>query len=326
MAVRGEARKLALVGIGKIARDQHAPALQASADWDLVATASREGALDGVPAYQGLEEALAAHPEIGTVSLCVPPAPRFGIAMAAIRAGRHVMLEKPPGASVAECVALERAAAEEGVSIYATWHSRKAAQVAPAKAWLAGRAIRRVEVIWKEDVRRWHPGQAWIWRPGGLGVFDPAINAFSILTEILPGALHVTGADLDFPANCDAPIAGEVVFAHESGAPVTASLDFLKTGEQIWSIHVETDAGRLTLAEGGARLLLDGVEQAAPGMGLDDATDGSNPLLAGEYTQLYAEMARLAAEGRSEMDLSPMIHVADCFLLGRRRVVEEFHE
>jgi D-galactose 1-dehydrogenase len=43
-----------------------------------------------------------------------------------------------------------------------------------------------VNVIWREDVRVWHPGQDWIWQPGGLGVFDPGINALSIITHILP--------------------------------------------------------------------------------------------------------------------------------------------
>ena len=44
----GEAMKLALVGIGKIARDQHIPALHASADFELVACASRNASVDGV--------------------------------------------------------------------------------------------------------------------------------------------------------------------------------------------------------------------------------------------------------------------------------------
>ena len=42
------------------------------------------------------------------------------------------------------------------------------------------RTIRTLTVAWKEDVRIWHPGQAWIWKAGGLGVFDPGINALSI--------------------------------------------------------------------------------------------------------------------------------------------------
>ena len=47
-------------------------------------------------------------------------------------------------------------------------------------SWSSGR------IIWKEDVHHWHPGQRWIWEPGGFGVFDPGINALSVLTEILP--------------------------------------------------------------------------------------------------------------------------------------------
>src|SRR5690606_34384313 len=100
---RGMRRKIALVGIGKIARDQHIPSLLASADWELAAAVSRHGTVEGVPNYTNLQDMLAAHPEIGTVSLCIPPVPRFAYARAALAAGRNVMLEKPPGATVAEC-------------------------------------------------------------------------------------------------------------------------------------------------------------------------------------------------------------------------------
>ena len=42
------AEKIALAGIGKIARDQHVPAIMASPDWDLAATVSRHGTVEGV--------------------------------------------------------------------------------------------------------------------------------------------------------------------------------------------------------------------------------------------------------------------------------------
>ena len=45
------ATKIALVGIGKIAVDQHVPAIAASPDWDLAATVSRKGAVDGVQSF-----------------------------------------------------------------------------------------------------------------------------------------------------------------------------------------------------------------------------------------------------------------------------------
>jgi D-galactose 1-dehydrogenase len=99
--------------------------------------------------------------------------------------GRHVLLEKPPGATVGEVHALADLARRQGVTLFASWHSRHAPAVEPARAWLAGRKILGVTITWKEDVRVWHPGQKWIWQAGGLGVFDPGINALSILTHII---------------------------------------------------------------------------------------------------------------------------------------------
>ena len=112
--------KVALVGIGKIALDQHVPAIAASSDWELAATVSRKGRVDGVQAFDDFAEMLTARPDIGMVSLCLPPVPRFDYAAAALRAGRHVMLEKPPGATLSEVHALTALAEAQGVSLYTT--------------------------------------------------------------------------------------------------------------------------------------------------------------------------------------------------------------
>ncbi|KHQ51814.1 MULTISPECIES: Gfo/Idh/MocA family protein [Mameliella] len=307
--------EIALVGIGKIALDQHVPAIAASPDWDLAATVSRKGSVDGVESFTDFAELLERRSDIRVVSLCLPPVPRFDYAAAAIAAGRHVMLEKPPGASLSECHRLIDMAQAQRVSLYATWHSREAPMVAAAKAWLADKTLRRLQITWKEDVRRWHPGQDWIWEPGGLGVFDPGINALSILTEILPDAIHLTDATLEVPENKQGPIAASLRFAHPAGAEVGAVFDWRQDGDQIWTIEAETDRGRLELHDGGARMVIDGIEQSADG-----------PALAGEYPRLYARMAQLVASGGSDVDLSPMRHVADAFLLGRRETVAPFHE
>lgn len=307
------ATPIALVGIGKIARDQHVPSISASSDWDLAATVSRHGGVDGVDHYTDLDTMLAARPDIPVVSLCLPPVPRFAYAAAALKAGRHVMLEKPPGATLAECHALRAIAEQKGLSLFASWHSRSAGMVAPAKVWLSGKTVRKLTVTWKEDVRRWHPGQDWIFEAGGMGVFDPGINALSIVTEILPDPIHVIDAMLHVPANRQAPIAVDMAFHHPT-AQVTAEFDFLQTGEQTWTIAVETDQGNMTLTFGGSRMYLDGVEQ--PGADPD-------PMRA-EYPRLYSHMAHLVASGQSDVDLSPMVHVADAFTLGRRETAAPF--
>ncbi|MDB2407815.1 Gfo/Idh/MocA family oxidoreductase [Jannaschia sp.] len=304
--------KIALVGIGKIAVDQHVPAIAGGTEWDLAATVSRHGTVPGVEAFTELGEMLAARPDIRVVSLCLPPVPRFIYAMQALRAGRHVMLEKPPGATLAECHALEAVAQGAGLTLYATWHSRQAAMVGAAKAWLADTALERLTVTWKEDVRRWHPGQAWIWEPGGMGVFDPGINALSIVTEILADDIHVTSAELEVPSNCQTPIAARIAFHHPEGAEVTALFDWREDGDQTWEIEAETAAGTLLLSDGGATLTVDGRATGTPAP------------LAGEYPRLYAQMAELVARGGRDMDLRPMTLVTDALALGRRIEAEPF--
>lgn len=300
--------KLALVGIGKIALDQHVPALAASDEWELAATVSRKGRVDGIEAFRGIDQMLDARPDIAAVSLCLPPVPRFAAARAALRAGRHVMLEKPPGATLAEVHALEAEARASGVTLFATWHSRKAHAVAAARAWLSGRRIDGGRIIWREDVRKWHPGQDWIFAAGGMGVFDPGINALSILTEILPRPLRLTGAELDFPANREAPIAARLQFSQG----ISADFDFRQEGPQTWDMEFDTDAGALALRMGGNLLEIDG----KPAGGADT--------IMGEYPALYAQMAGLVRAGASDVDLSPMVLVADAFTLGRRVTVAPF--
>ncbi|QOL82747.1 Gfo/Idh/MocA family protein [Pseudooceanicola spongiae] len=304
---------IALIGIGKIAVDQHVPAIAASSDWELAATVSRAGTVDGVDAYTDFDVLLAERPEIRVISLCLPPVPRFEYASKALKAGRHVMLEKPPGATLSECHALEAMAKAKGVSLYATWHSREADKVAAAKDWLSDKTLKSFRVTWKEDVRRWHPGQDWIFEAGGLGVFDPGINALSIVTKILPDAIHLTASTLLFPQNRQAPIAAELKFFHPGGADVSAVFDFRQEGEQTWAIEAVCEEGTMLLTHGGAQMFVDGVAQGATETGLH-----------GEYPRLYANMAALVRAGGIDMDLSPMRHVADAFLLGRRETVVPF--
>jgi D-galactose 1-dehydrogenase len=299
-------QSICLVGIGKIALDQHVPAIAASPDWHLAATVSRAGSVDGVPAYDDFAQMLAERPDIGTVSLCLPPVPRYDYAAAAIAAGRHVMLEKPPGATLAEVQALAQMAQAAGVTLYTTWHSRMAKGVGPAKAWLADKTITAAHICWKEDVRRWHPGQDWVFAPGGMGVFDPGSNALSIMTEILPQPVHLQSAQLYFPANRDTPIAADLVWSGH----VTGAFDWRQTGPQSWDIDIETPMGRLSLHDGGARLVIDGVT----------ITSGGDH----EYPALYAHMSELVSAGNSHVDVSPMIHVADAMTLGQRVIVAPF--
>jgi predicted dehydrogenase len=302
--------KIGLLGIGKIARDQHIPALQASRDFELVACASRNARVDGVANFTDLETMLAEMPQLDCVSICTPPQAHFAAALTALRAGKHVMLEKPPAATTRQIALLAEEAARQGRTLFQTWHSRFAASVDAARDWASSRTLTGGRIVWKEDVHQWHPGQQWIWEAGGFGVFDPGINALSVLTEVLPNEVCVESAVLSFPENQQAPIAADVLMRTEQGVTVEAEFDFRQKGGQSWDIELFSTDGRLKLSQGGATLAIDGEVVAA-----DEG-------LAGEYPRLYSRFASLCSAGQSEVDWRPFQLVADAFLIGERRIVE----
>jgi D-galactose 1-dehydrogenase len=312
VSAKANAVRIAVVGYGKIARDRHVPAIAETDGFELVAVADPNAAMDGIAHFKTLDELLAAKHLVDAVALCTPPQMRHTLAAAALKAGKHVLLEKPPGATVSELTPLIAAARQGGRTLFAAWHSRFGPAIKPARALLAQHEIKSVAVEWKEDVKVWHPGQAWIWHPGGFGVFDPGINALSIMTRILPRPFFLTRAELSFPRNRAAPIAANLSFADEAGVPIDAEFDFRQTGPQTWDIRIETDAGRVTLASGGRRLI----------HGERTLVDAKKQ----EYPVIYQRFLELIVNGVSEVDLSPLVHVADAFMLGARRDVDPFKD
>ncbi|HET9472761.1 MAG TPA: Gfo/Idh/MocA family oxidoreductase [Steroidobacteraceae bacterium] len=301
--------KTGLLGIGKIARDQHIPALTANPRFELVACASRNARVDGFANFTDLESMLAGTSGLQCVSICTPPQAHFEAALAALRAGCHVMLEKPPTATTRQIALLAEEAARRQVTLFQSWHSRFAAAVDAAREWLRTRQLLAGRITWKEDVHFWHPGQRWIWEPGGFGVFDPGINALSVLTEVLADEVAVERALLEFPGNQQAPIAADLTLRTTTGVAIAAEFDFRQKGEQSWDIELTTTSGALKLSRGGAGLAIDGKI-----VSLDEG-------LAGEYPRLYERFASLCEAGSSEVDWRPFQLVADAFLVGERRIV-----
>ena len=302
--------RIAIIGFGKIARDQHVPSIAADPRFELVAISTRSGDPGlGLPCHADPRELFSAmRGQLDAVAICTPPIPRHAIARDALEAGLHVLLEKPPTATLGEIEDLEGVARRCGPTLYTGWHSQHAAGVAKAAKALAGARIAKLQISWLEDVRKWHPGQEWIWAAGGFGVFDPGINALSIATRILPMPLFVREAKLLVPANKQAPIAASLSFA---GNAMRAEMDWRYSEGEQWTIRVETEAGQVVeLRDGGARLLIDGTEQV-----LEDG---------GEYPSIYNRFAELIERKESEVDREPLRIVADAFLVGQRELTEPF--
>ena len=164
---------IVIIGVGKIALDQHlpvSPRIRVSCSPASSATAAR--GWKAVPTFATPAEAYAALPDLDAVAICMPPNIRYAFAPEALEAGKHVMLEKPTAQTVARDARSRGHADERGRVIFSTWHSQYNAAVDMAKDAARGREAAAPRIEWKEDVRRWHPGQEWIG--------TPAISASSI--------------------------------------------------------------------------------------------------------------------------------------------------
>lgn len=301
--------KIAIVGFGKIAGDQHVPSIAANPRFELVATSSRSGA-GAAQRFIDWRQLLAEVEGLEAVAITTPPSVRYEIARKCIERGLHVLLEKPPTDTLSEIEDLACLAEGREVTLFTTWHAQHNPAVAAAAEALAGKRIAAMDIVWHEDVRKWHPGQRWIWEPSGFGVFDPGINAFSVATKIFPGTLFVRRAELLFPEDAQTPIAAEIEFA--SGVAdglLRCSLDWRRTEGEEWTITVRTaDGAEIRLENGGSLLSIDGEERPLEGIG--------------EYPDIYARFVELIDERRSHVDVVPLRLVADCLLVGRRHIVE----
>jgi D-galactose 1-dehydrogenase len=296
--------KVAVIGLGKIARDQHLPTLQSDGRFVLAAGVDPQAALGGVPNFPTAQALFESRTPLDAAAICTPPQARAEIARQAIAAGKHVLLEKPPAATLSHLTALGEQARAAGVTLFAAWHSRFAPLLSEARAALAGRRVTGGCMAWKEDVRVWHAGQSWIWAPGGLGVFDAGINAFSILTALLAETVTVEDATLHIPENLHTPLRANLTLGAGPGI-IDAAFDFAQPGPPTWEIALHAaGGGGVVLSEGGAALRIDGGPvRRAP---------------SAEYAGVYGRFAELIAAGQSEADPAPLALVADALRSGRR--------
>lgn len=307
------AYRIAVVGIGKIARDQHLPCIAKNRNFKLVAAVSRNATVEGIDNFQSIQDLVKGRAKVDAVALCTPPASRLMMARECLDAGWHVLIEKPPTPTIGEMVAMIDHAKRKKRVLYATWHSRYNKSVDEAKKRLKGKHVSFMRVTWKEDVNKWHPGQAWIAEPGGFGVFDPGINALSVVTKILPEPIYVKSARIEVPENWSTPIGVEIAFKRGDGQPVdmSAIFDWRQRGEQTWDIEIQTaDGMRLKLSKGGSVLHINGqlIMQA--------------PME--EYEMIYAKFARLLKSGKSETDYSPLQLECDAFMLAKPVATQKF--
>lgn len=161
--------KIAFVGAGGIAQ-AHARALAKLPEAELASVydinsekAQATAAAYGGRAYENLEECISA---ADAVYVLTPPSTHRESALAAIRAGKHVLCEKPLAITVEDAEAMVRSAREAGVWLMTAFNHRFRPGFIRLKQMVDSGALGDVVTFWCQRIGMGISAKRYNWRTG----------------------------------------------------------------------------------------------------------------------------------------------------------------
>ncbi len=229
--------RLAIVGLGAVARSIHLPALAQVADVIEVAggcdsdAAARDAAEGLIPVFETIDAMIeATRPDV--VAICTPPGLHLDQARQALDAGCHVFLEKPMVETLADADALIEAADRAGRQVVvncqfpfmATYQAAKA-QIGSADfgdllflhAWQTFRRTTQTEDGWRGEMTR------------RLG-FEFGVHVFELIRFFFGQTPSTVTAHVPAIPGEHADVVNMIAFGFADGRAATVVLDRLAKG------------------------------------------------------------------------------------------------
>jgi predicted dehydrogenase len=194
------ALKWLVIGIGDITRKRVIPAILQEPRSELYGLLTRDPrkaeAYPGVRVWTAIDEALR-DPAVDAVYVASPVALHFPQTVASLRAGKHVLCEKPVGMDYAQAEAMVAAARASGRLLGAAYYRRMFPKLARARQLIAAGAIGQ-PVLAEANYHSWLPSQerAWLWDPamaGGGPLYDVASHRIDTLNLFFGRPARATG-------------------------------------------------------------------------------------------------------------------------------------
>ncbi len=294
--------RFGLVGTGFWARTTHAPALVSAEHATLVGVWGRDPAraralADDVNAvaYTDYDQMLA---DVDAVAFSVPPDVQADLATQAVRAGKHLMLEKPIALDADAGRVLETAVHQAGVAsvVFFTQLFRPDIRDWIAACTSAGGPAEGGHALQLASAQREDGPFSTPWRLEHGGLWDVAPHPLSVLVQILGPVTSVA-------AHGRAAGTVHLVLEHQGGATstVTASLD-VPPGAGHSAIRVWGGAGQAPMPDSvtpvvdASRLAVTELIEAAGSSGGAKPTHPCDVTFGRSILDIQAEAARQLAE------------------------------
>jgi len=196
MPVSDQPIRLGLIGCGEVTRAKHLPALAAVPGISVVAVADPDadrrdrvaGEFNISRRYQDFHELLELK-RIDAVGICVPPDAHVEVAVAGLRAGKHVWIDKPLALAVEECRRIIAEADRAKVIALTGFHMRFHRLVRQARDYIRGGALgplESVRAVWHSprgdrNLPEWRKRRS----SGGGALMEIAVHHFDLLRFLL---------------------------------------------------------------------------------------------------------------------------------------------
>jgi predicted dehydrogenase len=197
--------RIAVIGAGAVTDYHHVPGIRLDPRAELVAICDADPALLdkrrgewGVELASSDPEAICGHPSVDAVIIATPNFTHRQIALAAARAGKHVMCEKPLGLSASQVRQMYHAARDAGVVHMTAFTYRFAPAMRYLKQLVATGALGAPRHFRSQRFLDW-PETSWGWRQykdkaGAGDLFDMTIHRLDFAIDLLGPLRAVTGA------------------------------------------------------------------------------------------------------------------------------------
>ncbi len=300
--------RVGIIGYGNIAK-VHAEVLKNNPNFDLVAVLDEQdkrGGLDSRIEFYFPDRLQEFFDRVEVVVICTPPYLHSRQAIQALRAGKHVLVEKPIATRLEEAIEMGKVAKKAGKvlmpSAHFSYNPRIRRMITSKENY--GR-ITSIKAETLSNIFRYTTAP-WIFskkQGGGGTIMDDGVNVFDWLTKVVDGIkirrVRTKSSD-GRGGKKEVETEADIDFGFEDGKG-KISLSFIHKGEETIRAILETGKGRIVVNY------------------LDPKYQGDYRVP--EYTAVYREFARRIRTRKifDKRELESLRLVEDCYKLAKRQ-------